>query len=519
LCVLAASATLALPFAGISTILGTTAASAQSSEGVSLSSVAINGVEGTPFNGVVATVNEPEPHDITLNPISIDWGDGSLPSSGTLGASLISGTHTYLEAGSYTVTMTATPAPADLIAVKAASTLSTTSTAVITEATTTLDGVGGVLADQGAFDGNVASGTDAYPGGAKLADFSAVIDWGDGSPTTSCTSCISGPGGSSPNFDVSGTHQYTHAGFYVIKTVVTDGSTATTPAYTYVVVPLVANAITTAGEGQEYKGVVGSVLTFPIFQAEIARTAKVAAISFPRITFPTPQVTINWGDDTASVLGTVNPLTGDVSGTHTYTEEGTYTITLTVNSFVLQSSLAALKVASHTATPLATAINTVTVPDAPITTSITTSSYSITTGQSVSGTLAHVFDADINSALSDFSAVIDWGDGNTSAGNVLVDPAGGYNVTGSHLYTSTGTKSAKVKVLDLGGSTSTAPFTVVVTAPANNPTSTPTPNPNSGVQGIISVPNTGGGELPVAPALLLVAAGGALFVAGRRRMR
>ena len=45
------------------------------------------------------------------------------------------------------------------------------------------------------------------------------------------------------------------------------------------------------------------------------------------------------------------------------------------------------------------------------------------------------------------------------------------------------------------------------------------PNPNSGVQGIISVPNTGGSELPVAPALLLVAAGGALFVAGRRRMR
>jgi hypothetical protein len=522
LCLLAMSASLALPVAGISTVLSSTAASAQVVLDPVLGAITLHPVEGTKYSGKVANVNlDSLPDNLSLNgsTTTIDWGDGTPldTTSGGFDGDFINGSHKYVEAGTYQIKVTTTPvapspsaSPSPDVAKPHISitSLTTTSTAKVKEAPTSLWGEDPVVVFGGAFNGLVANGEDRYPGipkpfKAKLDDFSAVIDWGDGSSTTSCTTCITGTGGK--NFDVKNKHQYTHAGIYLVSTVVSDGSNKVNdgePATTEVIVPLVANAVTTTGEGTEFNGVVGSTLTEVSVEVASRKTG---------ILLPIPTVTIDWGDGTAPTTGSVNLETGNVSGKHTYAEEGTYSIVLT-----LQENLgeALAKVAPLVSGPTAT--NKVTVPDAAISASAVTSNYNITTGQSVSGKLAHLIDAAGNGTLSDFSAVIDWGDGSTSVGTVAVNTGGGYDISGAHNYTSAGTKQAKVTVNDVGGSTSNAPFTVTVTAPVVPVTGG---TPNSGVKGVISVPNTGGGELPLAPAMLLVAAGGALFVAGRRRMR
>ena len=60
------------------------------------------------------------------------------------------------------------------------------------------------------FNGPVASFTDANPDGSTIADFTATIDWGDGTPMTAGT--ISQPGGVGTAYIVSGSHTYADSG-------------------------------------------------------------------------------------------------------------------------------------------------------------------------------------------------------------------------------------------------------------------------------------------------------------------
>jgi len=82
------------------------------------------------------------------------------------------------------------------------------------------------------FDGVVATFTDENPG-APLSDFTATIDWGDGSAPTA--GVITGPVGGT--FTVSGSHEYAALGYYDVKVHVVDegGATddATSPLWIY----------------------------------------------------------------------------------------------------------------------------------------------------------------------------------------------------------------------------------------------------------------------------------------------
>ena len=60
------------------------------------------------------------------------------------------------------------------------------------------------------FNGPVASFTDANPTSSTIADFTATIDWGDGTPLTAGT--ISQPGGVGTAYVVSGSHTYADSG-------------------------------------------------------------------------------------------------------------------------------------------------------------------------------------------------------------------------------------------------------------------------------------------------------------------
>jgi streptogramin lyase len=160
--------------------------------------------------------------------------------------------------------------------------------------------------------------------------------------------------------------------------------------------------------------------------------------------------TIAWGDGTNS-SGTITQPGGigtsfNVTGSHLYADEGTYSVTVQV------------------ADPLnatGTAVSTADVADAPLTAQgLTLASVD---DLPLAGAIASFTDANPVAPTSDFSASIDWGDGSTSTG-VITQPGGvgtAFQVLGNHTYLGARSYSVSVQIDDAGGSTASASSTVV----------------------------------------------------------
>src|SRR6185437_6043063 len=160
--------------------------------------------------------------------------------------------------------------------------------------------------------------------------------------------------------------------------------------------------------------------------------------------------TITWGDG-ATTVGTVTANGGggfDVTGTHTYLEEGPNPVQVAVQD-VGGSTATAASAANVADAPLSATGTTVTSPE-------------FTT---FTGVVATFTDADPNGTVSDYTATIDWGDGTTTAG-VVAAAGGGFNVSGSHAYTEDGTFTVKATIVDAGGSTATATGAADITEPS-----------------------------------------------------
>ena len=67
---------------------------------------------------------------------------------------------------------------------------------------------------------------------------------------------------------------------------------------------------------------------------------------------------------------------------------------------------------------------------------------------------------------SDFTATIDWGDGDTTQGTIVDNGSGNFAVQGSHTYLEEGSYTLSVKIDDVGGSTVSGSTTVSVSDPA-----------------------------------------------------
>src|SRR5262249_38706655 len=173
----------------------------------------INGVEGQPLVNVpVAAFTGGIPGACTA---TINWGDGTT-SAGTItgpdvnGVFVVTGSHTYKEestpahtggSNGYTVTTTINcpnMAPATV-----------TSVANIAEAPLIASGVGTITGTGGQPLSNVVVATFKDTGGAEDAgDYTATVNWGDG---TTSVGTVSGPDGSG-TFTVRGSHTYAAAG-------------------------------------------------------------------------------------------------------------------------------------------------------------------------------------------------------------------------------------------------------------------------------------------------------------------
>jgi hypothetical protein len=187
---------------------------------ISATSTPISAVEGTSFSGQVATLHATDTSaPASQFTASIDWGDGNTSAgsvTGSGGTFTVSGTNTYVEEGNLTAKVTITDTSdgqtttvSDSVTVADANLGSTCpTTAVSTQS----------------FNGTTANLTDANAG-APTSDFTATIDWGDNTATSSGTVA-----GSTGSYTVSGNHSYGSTGYFTITTTINDDGGSTTTA-------------------------------------------------------------------------------------------------------------------------------------------------------------------------------------------------------------------------------------------------------------------------------------------------
>jgi PKD repeat protein len=416
----------------------------KSGSNLNLTANPINTTEGSTFTGTVATLTDTNTSDLATSFIAtIDWGDGSTSTgvvSGSSGSFTIrtatGDTHSYADEGSKTFVVTVK---------QGSTTLTANNTATIGEGDTLSASVSAISPVEGTALTNtqVATFTTTYTGNVA-SDFSATIDWGDGHSSTGVVS------GSSGNFVVKTTnndsHTYADEGSVTVKVTITDDSpgTATTTVQRTV----------TVGEGD----------TLRATATAISSVEGTALTSTQVATFTSSYVgnvagdftaTIDWGDghtSTGAISGSagsfvVKTLSND---SHTYADEGSYTVKVTIAD-------------DSPGTATATAQQTVNVGEGDVL-STTATAISPTEGIALTGVQVATFTSSYTGNVAgDFTATIDWGDGQTSKG-VITGSAGSFVVNDTHTYADEGSYTVKVKIVDdtPGTATITAQQTVTV---------------------------------------------------------
>jgi hypothetical protein len=154
---------------------------------------------------------------------------------------------------------------------------------------------------------------------------------------------------------------------------------------------------------------------------------------------------VNWGDGSTSQARLVPAGSGfNVVASHSYQEEGTYPATTTI---------------ADDGGATATATSTVTIADGTLFAVSKTASF--TEGTALARTVAAFEDADPKGAVADYSATVDWGDGQVTPGTITADGAI-FDVSGLHQYATDGTFTITAVVRDAGGATTTVTSSAVV---------------------------------------------------------
>jgi hypothetical protein len=400
---------------------GTQAATATGSAFIAESDLTTTGstitpTEGQTFSGTVATFTDMgSPDAASAFTASIDWGDDTVTTgtvTGSGGTFSVSGTHVYTDEGSFTGSVQINEAGITIAGSSGTLTASVAEGDALTGSPMVLTATEGQ-----SFSGAVASFTDTYVS-SPASDFSANIDWGDG---TTSTGRVNGGNGS---FAVSGTHTYQEDGSFPVAVTLTENSPGSASARVTSSVDVAEAGVTVSGtritatEGQPFSGTVATLLDPGSPDPASAYTAS-----------------IDWGDGTTTT-GTLNPGEGSflIGGTHTYNDEGTFTVQVIVNEAGITNGMA----------PVSSSEALVNEGDQ-LTGTGTTLTAAVATP--FSGPVATFSDTNSLAAAGDFTASIDWGDGTTTAGTVS-GSGGSFTVNGTHTYSAQGFSPVTVTLQD-----------------------------------------------------------------------
>ncbi len=439
---------------------------------------------GTAFTARLGTMVDSNPNSMLsdFTSVTINWGDGTpldtttgtlaqttmTPApSGTIGTNYaVTGMHTYAAAGNFMVTVSIVDGdgsdPGSVTTDSLAISVGTPPPAPTTIINLTAIGIGINLTANRSFTAVVASFTALNLNVLSLTTclccgyFGTLIYWGDGQPPQP-GQIEPGPNDANgnPTFYVSGTYTYAQAGVYNISV------TVSAPGMTPVTTP-------SSGTANVF-GLPLEAQSAPIegTQGEELPSSTVVATFIDPLPVPDPttyaestQVTVNWGDGTSDDDAVVTPVQGTsvnagtvfvVTDSHTYKN-----ITDVFQAFQVSVSILTPDDSSAVVTDLAQMVvpvltgQALTVP-AVVGTAFTTPVAAIHTSQ--------------DESAAEFTASIDWGDGDVSSGTLEPDGPDTIEVLGTHTYASVGSFPVAITLTDAQGNTVTDTRTAVVSPP------------------------------------------------------
>jgi PKD repeat protein len=476
----------------------------------------LDNVVGSTINeNGVATVsaNVQDPGVLDTFSIDVDWQDGNSPDQITgLGASDSSGTvgktsyqwtaatrqiqlsHQYLDDGpspgnntandTYTVALTVTD--------NFPKSTSTTAAVIVNNLPPVLTVTGDKTVNEGQLldlTGNANPLLGLFIDTGTLDKHTATVDWGDCSGLyTPVINEVNGSG------SLSGSHTYADDGTYIVKVTVSDDDVGTSDVETFTVtvhnvnpsLTVTPTPPTTIGEGSS----VGFGATFidPGFDNLNNPNPADPANNIADPTHESFTYDVDWGDGRNAITGMTasytagsagTPSSGSFNGSHTYADDGTYTVTVTIHDDNGGTDFKTFTVTVNNVNP------TLTLTPTPPTT--------INEGDSVGFTATFKdpgFDNPANPTTpatgdrfnESFTYDVNWGDGREPiTGMTLVDSDGGSGVdstgafSGSHIYADDGTYMVTVTIHDDNGGSDTKTFSVTVNNV--NPTLTLTTTP------------------------------------------